>query len=161
MSTDTNIVKWQGRSTKLTKKLTDAMNLVADDPSTIALTDEELVLLINEHLKPAEKISYHTFRDWKNKNYIPKSVEVEQLQAFSSALKRIRLHQKSKHIKAMIENENAGTWQRRAWLLERKFDDLNLTRKVETEVTHKGADIEILPPNNMNIEEAEYKEIKD
>ena len=29
----------------------------------------------------------------------------------------------------MLNDEGAGTWQRRAWLLERKFDDLNLTIK--------------------------------
>ena len=161
MSTDTNIVKWQGRKDKLSKPLINAMNEIATNAANITLTDEELILLINEQLKPAERISYSTFKSYKNGLNLANSIDGERLTAFLTALKRIRISQKQQHTTAMIENENAGTWQRRAWLLERKFDDLNLTRKMETEVTHKGADIEILPPNNMSIEEAEYKEIED
>ena len=159
MAKDTNIVKWQGRKTKLTKELVSVMNELATDPTTALLTDEEIVISINDKLKPADRISYSVFRQWKEKRELAESIDGETLEAFLSAIKSIRIHQKRLHASEMLDNEKAGTWQRRAWILERKFPDLNLTTKVESTVTHKGADIEILPPSSLNIEEAEYEDI--
>ena len=129
MAKKTELIKWQGRKTKLTKPLVVALESIALDPMNTVLTDEELVHELNTHLPIQSQISYPTFRNWKSGNYIANDIEEETYSAFLSALKNVRIHQKKTHINAMLNDEGAGTWQRRAWLLERKFDDLNLTIK--------------------------------
>lgn len=153
-----NIVKWQGRPTKLTKVFINALDKVIEEPTNILLNQEELIEEVNFRLKPVERIHYKTFQDWKNKNYLPDSVEEETLEAFSSTLKKMnRLHKQA--IAKGILSEGAGSWQKFAWIAERMHNELNLTHKVDH--TSKGDSIKkinFIQPDE--IESAEYVEVE-
>ena len=162
MSDSTKIVKWQGANTKLSKALINQFNAIADDESNAVLSDEELCHVLNEGLKPEQRISYTTFKNWKNGTYIADSISEEALNAFLSCIKRLRIHQKKTHINAMLNDEGAGTWQRRAWLLERKFDDLNLTIKHDhTSDGQQMAQFNFIHPDSSKEIDADDAEIID
>jgi hypothetical protein len=56
-----------------------------------------------------------------------------------------------------MTDEGAGNWQKYAWILERKFNDLNLTRKVDHTTDGKSFNqVKIL-----DAEEAEYTEVSE
>lgn len=160
MAERSELVRWNGRNSKLTVDFINSLDKVLSNENTILYNQEEIIMEANENLPPSKRIAYSTYKAWKRNGVDLKNVGEEEKLAFLSLSKKIRRIRKQAVAKGML-SEGAGSWQKFAWIGERIDPDLHLTQKVETEVTHKGADIEILPPNNMSIEEAEYKEIED
>lgn len=125
------LVRREGRPSKLSKELITVLNEVADKPEAVILTDQELVEYINDHLPEEKQISYPTFRNYKDGNYSYEGKgENLYLSEFLSTIKRLRRKQKIE-LYRNLTGEGAGSWQKYAWIGERKFDDLNLTRKVD------------------------------
>jgi len=149
--------KREGRPSKLSTELITAFKEVADEPATVALTDEELVMYVNQRLPEEKHISYSTFKNYKNREYDYITDEEKLcISEFLSTLKKVRLKQKMDTVNRMT-NEGAGNWQKYAWILERKFNDLNLTRKVDHTTDGKSFNqVKIL-----DAEEAEYTEVSE
>ena len=125
------------RPTKLNSDWLDiAEAIVNDDINAIILTDDELVLLINEELdrqdisdeeKEKQKISDRTFQRWKAKNK-EDSEELDEVgRQFCRIIKKALLKQK-RHLFDKFRDEE-GQWQKWAWIIERKFDDWNIKHK--------------------------------
>ena len=127
------------RPTKLNNKwLEVAEEIVNDDINAIILTDEEMVLLINEQFerqdipneeKEKQKISDRTFKRWKKKNK-EDSEEIDEIgKQFCHLIKKALLKQK-RHLFDKFRDEE-GQWQKWAWIIERKFDDWNIKYKYD------------------------------
>jgi uncharacterized Zn finger protein (UPF0148 family) len=123
-----------GRPTKLTPEfLAAAEAVLAKGDNVIILTDEELMTEINETLPEDQRIAGSTFEAWKS---AAKSGDTdEMLQKFLGVIKRALNREKKAFFKELRTGEKA--WQRWAWIIERKFDEWNIKRKVEKSVTVK------------------------
>jgi len=132
MSNDNKLTKREGRPSKLSTELVSALETVAEnDREYVLFTDEELVAEINDQLPKDKRISYNTFRNYMRESMQYKgSKESKTLSEFLLVLKRIRRNQKKWLTENMLE-AGAGSWQKFGWIGERKFDDLNLTKKVD------------------------------
>ena len=135
-----------GRPTKLTDRFIEAARKVIENDmalNTIILTDEELVIAINEELPQKERITDRTLERWKaSKN--PKRLS-EQGKSFVALIKKALVRQKQYLFKRLSTDEKS--WQRFAWIIERKFEDWNIKQKVD--YTSKGKQIvgfNFLPP---------------
>jgi len=118
-----------GRPTKLNKTFLEAAKeVVNEDIDAIILTDEELVLSINEKLKKKDQIDNRTFRRWKARQKDGKKLDARG-ESFVLLIKRALLAQKKTLFEKLQNDEKA--WQRYAWIIERKFDDWNLRRFVD------------------------------
>lgn len=127
------MAKKTGRPTKLTKKFIDvAHSVLFDDINAVILTDEELLMLINEQLEDEERVAERTFLDWKAGN-----TEDSKCESFRTLLKKALVKQKNDLFKQMREDDK--TWTRWAWIIERKFDDWNIKQKVDH--TTKGKEL--------------------
>ncbi len=117
------------RPTKLTDNFIEvATSIIFDDINAIILTDEELVMLINERLEEKERISDRTFRRWKDKNKDDKIEEIDEIgKSFVLLIKKALTIQKRHLFEKFREEPNQ--WQKWAWIIERKFDDWNIKRK--------------------------------
>ena len=153
------LVKWEGRPTKLNKEFIEALDTVISQPKNILLTQEELIDEVNFHLEPAQQIHYKTFQDWRNNNYVPKQLDEETLSAFSSVLKKMKRLHKQAIAEGML-SEGAGSWQKFGWIAERMHTELNLTHKVDHTSDGKPFQkINIIPPKLNEADEAEYVEL--
>jgi len=124
----------RGRPTKLTEDwLEIAEEVINDDINAIILTDDELVLLINDEIdkqdiqekeKEKQKISDRTFKRWKKKNKEGNKELDEIGKQFCHLIKKALLKQK-KHLFNKFRSEE-GQWQKWAWIIERKFGDWNI-----------------------------------
>lgn len=122
-----------GRPTKLTKKFIEVANSVLfDDINAIILTDEELLMLINEQLDEKEQVATRTFEDWK----AGKSPN-QDCEDFRGLLKKALVKQKNDLFVQMRNDDK--TWTKWAWIIERKFDDWNIKQKVDH--TTKGKEL--------------------
>ena len=124
-----------GRPTKLTNKFlkTAERILFEDELSAIIFTDAELRDLINDQLEKHERISQTRWEEWKAGNM--KAPIVEE---FRGLYKKALMIQKRNLFDQLTKDDKS--WQRFAWIIERKFDDWNLRKK--TEVTGKdGKDL--------------------
>jgi len=147
-----------GRPSKLSPQLVTALKNIRDnEDSYVLFTDEELVEEINERLPKDKRISYPTFRNYKDGNYrYDGERESIFLSEFLSVLKSIRRKQKEWLTANMLE-AGAGSWQKFGWIGERKFNDLNLTRKVDHTTDGKSFNqVKIL-----DAEDAEYTEVSE
>lgn len=160
MGKQSELVKWNGRNSKLTKEFVGALDQVLSNPNTILYNQEEIITEANEYLKPEQRIGYRTFLDWKEKGTELKGVDDETKLAFSQLSKKIKRVRKQAVAQGMLK-EGAGSWQKFAWIGERIDPELNLARKVDVTTTEKVEKISISPPKELNVEEADYVEIKD
>lgn len=126
--------KKRGRPTKLTQKVIDTLKKVVED--AIYLTDKDLVFLLNEKLDKKEKISYETFRAYKNGNRQGNSVLMSE---FVTLIKKTLIQEKKNLLKELRNGEFG--WQAKAWILERKFTEWNLKQISETDITTKGKEL--------------------
>lgn len=126
--------KKRGRPTKLTQKVIDTLKKVVED--AIYLTDKDLVFLLNEKLDKKEKISYETFRAYKNGNRQGNSVLMSE---FVTLIKKTLIQEKKNLLKELRNGEFG--WQAKAWILERKFTEWNLKQIYETDITTKGKEL--------------------
>lgn len=126
--------KKRGRPTKLTQKVIDTLKKVVED--AMYLTDKDLVFLLNEKLDKKEKISYETFRAYKNGNRQGNSVLMSE---FVTLIKKTLIQEKKNLLKELRNGEFG--WQAKAWILERKFTEWNLKQISETDITTKGKEL--------------------
>ena len=112
----------------------------------IICTDEDLVFLVNEKLPEEDRIHEKTFSRWKNGE-----TEDERCQPFHSLYKKALIQQKQNLFTKLSEE---GTWQKWAWIIERKFDEWNLKRKQEA--PHK----EVMGIEGLIARAKEYRERK-
>ena len=136
-----------GRPTKLTQKFLDIANEVMnEDINAIILTDEELLMLINEQLVGREKVANKTFQDWKaGRTKSARGV------GFRFLLKEAIIRQKKDLFNQFRAEPNQ--WQRWAWIIERKFDDWNIRQKIDADHTSKGekiGEIRYVTPDGIN-----------
>lgn len=114
-----------GRPTKLTRDFLEAAEEVLnDDINAIIFTDAELRELINDKLVPDAQVSETRWEEWKAGNM--KNPIVEE---FRGLYKKALSQQKSNLFQEMRKDDKA--WTRFAWIIERKFDDWNLRKKIE------------------------------
>jgi len=116
-----------GRPTKLTSNVIEALKSVLDDVGILVLTDEDLLFLVNERLKPAQQISKASFEEWKSGKF-PKTTHVAN--EFSGLIKKALLQERKNLLKELREAKS-GEWQKYAWIIERKFDEWNIKNKQE------------------------------
>ena len=137
------------------------------DTKFIALTEEELLFLINCELEPDERVAISTFHGWKaksNDDSIVMTPEKEfQMKRFIDLYKRALIHQKQILFQNLSseDKDKKANWQRFAWIIERKFEDWNLKSISEQKVDHE---VHYHAPNYMKnikpeIEEAKVVEI--
>jgi hypothetical protein len=105
-----------------------AMKEVLNDPDTVILTDQELVVLVNDRLKSEDRISKKTWEEWLNKKS-PRGVENqkgitdEEAKEFRHTLAAARVKQKMDLTKKSLDPNNQAAYKQH-WILQRKFDDL-------------------------------------
>lgn len=129
-----------GCPSKLTPKfLQVAKQVIEDDELNACIcTDEELLFMINANLEGKEKIGEVTLRNWKQGKFGAKG---ELGQQFLSLYKKALINQRRRLFDLMLQDEKA--WQKYAWIIERKFDEWNIRKKIETDLTSKGEKIGI------------------
>jgi len=116
-----------GRPTKLTVNFIEALQSVLDEYGILILTDEDLLFLVNQKLKPKNQISAPTFKNWKAGKF---DVEGDTGKQFLSLIKSALVKEKMNLIRTMRESD-PGHWQKYAWIIERKFDEWNIKNKQE------------------------------
>lgn len=121
-----------GRPTKLTEKFLQVAENVLKREDIVFYTDEELFEEINDNLTKDERIHINTFKHWKkfalqnaNNDEVDEEIK-ESFVRFLYLLKKLVRNQKSSLHGGMMKDSN---WTRYAWILERKFDELNLKSK--------------------------------
>ncbi|MFW6173446.1 MAG: hypothetical protein ACOC5T_06870 [Elusimicrobiota bacterium] len=136
------------RPTKINKKIIKAIDKVAsNDINAIIFTDEELVAEANDMLDKEDKFSYSAFKDWKafatsvKKREDTNEENYEMYMRLRSVIKKALRNQK-KHLFEKFRNKEETQWQKWAWIIERKFDDWNLQKKVD--VTSKKEKLNLI-----------------
>lgn len=117
-----------GRPSKLNQKVIDALQRVVDT-EILFTTDEEMVMLINEILPEESQFTYDAFSKWKREKSQTDNPFYPQ---FLHLIKKALLKEKKRLLKLLSTDEKS--WQRYAWILERKFDEWNI--KMKSEVDH-------------------------
>lgn len=146
--------KPEGRPTKLTAKLIDALNEVLVEKDIIVMTDEELVMFVNEKLNKEDQISYITFKKWKAGEMPEINADKENIEMFLSVIKKALFKERENLLKELKKD---GQWQKYAWILERKFDEWNLKSITDSKVRFPDgipplkADIDLSPENIKKI----------
>jgi len=107
--------------------------LMKTELAGLVLTDEDILDEINDSLPPEKQINLGTFQSWIVRNTA----------GFASIIKKTR-NRARRNLINQLRNETKS-WQRFAWILERKFPEFNL--KQISEVHHKIEPINI----NLNI----------
>lgn len=131
--TKKNIPKNEGgRPSKIhafIKVFEEQMNIDTIKEQVIYLTDAELVFLINELLPEEDRITDMTFRRWKAKEMGEPIEGVEELdevgRRFCSLYKKALIQMKAALFNKMLDKTQIS-WQKYAWILERKFTEWNI-----------------------------------
>lgn len=116
-------------------KFFEAMKLVLEDERTVILTDPELLILVNQKLKRADRVAYSTFQKWiapngcKNIDNII-NISEEDREEFRQALAYARVSQKMNLTGEVMNAENKNQWGS-TWILERKFEDLKKQPQIQ------------------------------
>ena len=132
-----------GRPTKLTKNYINAAKEVLgidspDSISAIIYTDKELFELINDKLPKEEKICDSTFDKWKAGKVKNDKIGKEFLQLIKKALSI-----QKEYLFQKFQSEPMQ-WQKWAWILERKFSDWNIRKRVDVDVKSDGKELKQL-----------------
>jgi hypothetical protein len=119
------------------EKFTEAMQRVVNREHSVGYaiiwTDEQLLDAVNELLEPEDRLSWASLKRYKAGEIKDDRVA----EAFVSCYKRA-LRDQADNLFELLRSDVPGGWQRYAWILERKFDDWNMTRKEKVEVTDLG-----------------------
>ncbi|MEM9076307.1 MAG: hypothetical protein AAGC43_04670 [Bacteroidota bacterium] len=111
------------------KKFFEALKKVLNDERTVILTDDDLLVLVNQQLPLKYRIHENTWKNWisggkssvEETNYISD----EEAAEFRQLLKYTRVNQKMNLGANMMDENNKNQWGS-SWILERKFKDLRL-----------------------------------
>lgn len=128
------------------EKFTEAMRRVLETPHevgyAIIFTDADLLEMANDLLDPEDRISSSTFDNYKAGNL----QDEPRLDVFLGLYKRA-LRDQAANLFERLSNDGAGSWQRWAWIIERKFDEWNLrSRNVDETPTPKELVFRISEP---------------
>ncbi len=141
------------RPTIINDKIIKAFEkVVNEDINAIILTDDELVLEVNDILNEEDKFSYSAYKDWKafaigTKDENDTSEEnMEQYKKLRSVIKKALTKQK-KHLFDKFRSDE-GQWQKWAWIIERKFDDWNIKHRYDH--TSKDEKIDLIKVEIIN-----------
>ena len=110
-----------GRPSKMTQNLLNAIAMVLEHESSVIMTDEELLILINKELEPKERISTQAFKRYKANKDI-KTVDSELYAQFLDLIKEARVFQKRNLYTNITASTNFFPY---GWIGERKFKDLS------------------------------------
>jgi hypothetical protein len=131
----------RGRPSKAPRFIEAVRELIPDDDDwnswVIACTDEDLLFMLNSKLDVEERISESTWRRYKRGEAGIARQDEECLSVFLTVYKRSLLGMKRMCVEK-LEADIPGGWQRWAWMLERKYDEWNMTRKEKVEVSDLG-----------------------
>ena len=128
---DTFLDKRYKKPSKMKSWIVELKNVLADK-SIIYLTDKQLVFEVNQKLEKDNQISQITFENWKRGQYHPN----EEIGAeFINCITRAMIDSKQNLFDRML-SEPAGSWQKIAWIIERRFSEWNL--KSISENTNKN-----------------------
>lgn len=119
-----------GKFIEVLEKVLNEDSSELDKMNAVVATDEELIMLVNESLDEEDRISDSTFERWKAND-----IKDERCQVFRGLYKKALLKQKQTLFKKF--GDEKGSWQKWAWILERKFDSWNLKHKEESKVDLK------------------------
>jgi hypothetical protein len=123
-----------GRPSKLTGEFIAAAHEVIDAAdNALIYTDEELLFQIYEKLSSEARIGLRTFERWKAGD-IQDDVEGQE---FRRLIQKALVKQKAALFQSL--KTEPAQWQRYAWIIERKFDEWNLKRKVGVTKAEDGA----------------------
>ena len=112
-----------GRPTKLNAELLEKLKGLLDNPAFVVLTDEEICDYLD--IEKQTKINWLNAED-----------KSEEKQEFFDLIKKARTKQKINLSNQLQIGENG--WQAKAWILERKFGDLNLRNISEVKQENSG-----------------------
>lgn len=136
-------IKWWAPR-KLNKFRIDSAEKVLDkDMNVLILTDEELCMLINEWVDKKDRITYRTFQNYKaditwwekiDENLELIEWERETLDDFFRLYKKALVQQRQNLFTKLQDDDKSR--QRRAWIIERKFDEWNIRIKQELDNKH-------------------------
>jgi hypothetical protein len=119
------------------EKFVQALERVVNAPHgvgyAIVWTDEQILDATNELLDPEDRLDWRTLRRYKAGEIKDDVVAGAFVSCYKKAL-RIQ----ADNLFELLRSDVPGGWQRYAWILERKFDDWNMTRKEKVEVTDLG-----------------------
>lgn len=121
--------KWE----KFTRAMEEVVNKDHSVGYAIIWTDEQLLDAVNELLEPEDRLSWRTLSRYK----AGEIKDDELAEAFVSSYKKA-LRMQADNLFELLRSDVPGGWQRYAWILERKFDEWNMTRKEKVEVTDMG-----------------------
>lgn len=96
--------------------------VVSEEFNAIYLTDEDLRILTNEAYGKDDFICAKTFWNWKTGDCKNPLVN-EILRIYKKALSK-----QKKQLFTMLRTDK-NTWQRWAWIIERKYDEWNIQQK--------------------------------
>jgi len=121
------------------------------DLDVIVCTDYELFQIINSKLAPVDKVHSRTIDNWKSGQ-----VKDELCDMFIREYKNALILQKKALITRMVNEEKS--WQKYAWIIERKFEEWNLRKitEVKAEIQLSSNPIQdsllLTLPNDKTIE---------
>lgn len=135
-------IRW--RPTKLTDHFLKVVEEVLnDDINAIIFTDEELLFEINNRLEKKEQIGKTTWKNYKTlaKDEVKKTlkkIERDKMEIFL-ALYKEALNKQKKNLFQQLKGDEKS-WQRWAWIIERKFSEWNLRHigEVKKDITADG-----------------------
>jgi len=132
------------RPPKKKKWLEQAIIVLNEDINSLIFDDEELIKEVNAKLEKKDQIAIITFKTWKcNSSKEINSGDPTEIE-FKKYLEDARRHQKKSLFDRMLDNQNAKSWNRFAWIIERKFDEWNLKQKVEQKTQTEDYQINII-----------------
>ena len=147
-----------GRPTKIHAFIDEFKKQMSIDKvsqQVIFLTDAEMVFLINEMLPKKDRICDMTFRRWKAKHVGEKQTDFQELDEvgaeFCSLYKKALIQQKAALFDKLTDKKEYS-WQKWAWIIERKFDDWNIRHKLDNNVNVNQKQITIVKNYNDKIE---------
>lgn len=166
--------KNEGRPTKLNKKFIDAFKKISKEaqdnfsPEFIAVTDEDLLFLINEELEDKERIDIRTLDRYKAKAKKIDSVHNDEnnndeinekelmIAEFCQLYKKTLIIQRQFLMKK-LSDDDGKSWMRYAWMLERKFSEWNLKHISEMKTDFN---ITYIAPSYKNVIDIEAENAK-
>ena len=119
--------KGSGAPSKLNEDVLQAISQVVDE-NILICTDEELVIAVNDLLPEDKRFTYEAFSKWKRGL---SQVDNPLYPSFLRLIKKALVNEKKRLLKLLESDKNS--WQRYAWILERKFDEWNIKNKSEVD----------------------------
>ena len=107
--------------------------ILEDDGNVVSWTDWEIVEEVNSRLSEDDRVGKRTFERWKAKEF---EEEPEKGKIFVAAYQKA-LRRCKRALMGLLAKDDRS-WQRYAWIIERKFAEWNIKVLSETKVEHSG-----------------------